>query len=198
VNGHRNRKPGPAAGIPIAAAFTVIELVFVVVIIGIIALFAYPRVNFTQFQVDAAARSVRMTLQNAQRLAVTRQYDVVVSFDEANGRVRVFEDNNNNNAVDGGERVTNLTLEDGAHFLMPPTGVNGPVGGAINGAALTTIDGMPSIIFRRDGAGSSDLEVYLTSKRNLPNDFRGITVVQSTGRTDWYKYIGAVWKAGNL
>ena len=178
--------------------FTYLELLTVLGIIAIIALFAFPRVNFTQFQVDAAARGVRMTLQNAQRLAVTRQFDVVVSFDEANGKIRVFEDNNNNSTIDAGERVTYFVLEDGAHFLMPPTGVNGPVGGAINGAALTTINSLPSIVFRRDGAGSSDLEVYLTSKRAQPNDWRGIVVVQSTGRTDWYKYIGATWKAGNL
>ena len=181
-----------------ARGFTFIELLAVLSIVAIIALFAFPRVNFTQFQVDAAARGVRMTLQNAQRLAVTRQFDVVVSFDQASNKVRVFEDNNNNSTIDGGERVTYFTLEDGAHFLMPPAGVNGPVGGAIVGAALTTINGLPSIVFRRDGAGSSDLEVYLTSKRAQPNDWRGITVVQSTGRTDWYKYIGAVWKPGNL
>ncbi|HVP71425.1 MAG TPA: GspH/FimT family pseudopilin [Gemmatimonadaceae bacterium] len=181
-----------------ARGFTFIELLAVLAIVAIVALFAFPRVNFTQFQVDAAARGVRMTLQNAQRLAVTRQFNVVVSFDQANGRVRVFEDNNNNSTIDAGERVTYFVLEDGAQFVMPPTGVNGPVGGAINGAALTTINSLPSIVFRRDGAGSSDLEVYLTSKRAQPNDWRGITVVQSTGRTDWYKYIGATWKAGNL
>lgn len=180
------------------SAFTFIEMLVVLAIIAIIALFAFPRVNFTQFQVDSAARDVRMTLQNAQRLAVTRQFNVVVSFDQANGKVRVLEDNNNNNAIDGGERVTWYTLEDGAHFLMPPTGVNGPVGGAINGAGLSTISGLPSIVFRRDGAGSSDLEVYLTSKRAYPNDWRGITVIQSTGRSDWFKYINAAWKAGNL
>ena len=181
-----------------ARGFTFVEMLAVLALIAIIALFAFPRVNFTQFQVDAAARGVRMTLQNAQRLAVTRQFDVVVSFDQASNKVRVFEDNNNNGTIDGGERVTYFVLEDGAHFLMPPTGVNGPVGGAINGASLTTISGLPSIVFRRNGAGSSDLEVYLTSKRAQPNDWRGITVVQSTGRTDWYKYIGAVWTSGNL
>jgi prepilin-type N-terminal cleavage/methylation domain-containing protein len=180
------------------AGYTFLELLVVLAIISIIAAFAYPRVNFTQFQVDGAARSVRMALQNAQRLAVTRQYDVVVSFDEVHGKVTIFEDNNNNNTLDAGERQTSVTLEDGTRFLTPPAGVNGAVGGAINGSALTTINGLPSIVFRRDGAGSTDLEVYLTSKRNLPNDFRGITVVQSTGRTDWYKYIGATWKAGNL
>jgi prepilin-type N-terminal cleavage/methylation domain-containing protein len=178
--------------------YTAIELIITLVIIGIIAAFAYPRVNFTQFQVDAAARQIRMVLQNAQRLAVTRQYDVVVSFDAVHSRVRTLEDNDNNNAYTAGERATWSTLEDSVHFATPPVGVNGGVGSGIVGATLATVDGMPSIIFRRDGAGNSDLEVYMTSKRASPNDWRGITVIQSTGRTDWFKYVGATWRPGNL
>jgi prepilin-type N-terminal cleavage/methylation domain-containing protein len=178
--------------------FSFLELVVVLIIISIIAAFAYPKVNFTQFQVDAAARLVRMSLQNAQRLAVTRQYNVVVSFDETHQKLRVLEDNNNNSTLDGTERATWAQLEDGANFAMPPIGVNGAATSAFVGTDVRIVDGMPSIIFRRDGAGNTDLEVYLTSKRALPNDFRGITVVQSTGRTDWFKYIGATWKPGNL
>jgi len=178
--------------------YTAIELIITLVIIGIIAAFAFPRVNFTQFQVDAGARQVRMVLQNAQRLAITRQYDVVVSFDAVHSRVRTLEDNDNNNAYTAGERSTWSTLEDSVHFAIPPIGVNGAVGSGIVGASLVTIDGMPSIIFRRDGAGNTDLELYLTSKRSSANDWRGITVIQSTGRTDWFKYIGSAWRPGNL
>jgi prepilin-type N-terminal cleavage/methylation domain-containing protein len=178
--------------------YTFIEMLIVLIIIGIIAAFAYPKVNFTQFQVDAAARLIRISLQNAQRLAVTRQYNVVVSFDQAHNKVRVLEDNNNNSTADAGERVTWGTLEDGAHYAVPPTGVNGGVASAVVGTDVRTIDGMSSIIFRRDGAGNTDIEVYLTSKRAISNDYRGITVVQSTGRTDWFKYIGNSWRPGNL
>jgi len=178
--------------------FTFIEMLVVLAIISIIVAFAFPKVNFTQFQVDAAARATRSALQNAERVAVTRQYDVVVSFDLANDRVRILEDANNNNVADPLERATWLVLEDGAHFLRPPTGINGPVAAAIVGNDIKTIDGMPSVIFRRDGAANSDLEVYLTSRRAEPRDFRGVTVVQATGRTDWFKYIDSIWKAGNL
>ena len=178
--------------------FTFIELLVVIAIISIIVAFAFPKVNFTQFQVDAAARSVRSAVQNAERVAVTRQYDVVVSFDLANNRIRILEDANNDNAAGPLERATWITLEDGTQFLRPPAGINGPVGAAIVGNDIKTIDGMPSIIFRRDGAANSDLEVYLTSRRAEPRDFRGVTVVQSTGRTDWFKYIDSIWRAGNL
>ncbi|HXY30987.1 MAG TPA: GspH/FimT family pseudopilin [Gemmatimonadaceae bacterium] len=173
--------------------FTVLELMIVIALISIVAAFAYPKVNFQQFQVDAGARLMRLTMQNAQRLAVTRQYDVVVSFDLANRRMRVLEDGNNNDAVDGGERVTWHNLEDSVHFATPPVGVNGAVATSIVGSNVKTIDGMPSIVFRRDGAASSDMEIYLTSKRAKANDYRGVVVVQSTGHTDWYRYINSRW-----
>lgn len=180
------------------AGFTVIELLIVLTIIAIIVTFAFPKVNFTQFQVDAAARGVRSSLQNAERLAVTHQHDVVVSFDLNANRVRVLEDANNNGTADPLERATWFVLEDGVQFFRPPVGVSGPVGSAIVGGDIKTIDAMPSVIFRRDGASNTDLEAYLTSPRARPADFRAITVVQSTGRTDWFKYTNSAWRAGNL
>jgi prepilin-type N-terminal cleavage/methylation domain-containing protein len=178
--------------------FSAVELLIVCAIVGIFATLAYPRVNFTQFQVDSGARTVRVSLQNAERLAVTRQYDVVVSFDVANKRIRIVEDGNNNDIVDNGERVTYAALEDGVHFKTPPAGLSGPVAGPIIGSNLKTVDGMPTIIFRRDGAASSDLEIYLASSKELANDWRAIQVVQATGRTDWYRYLNNLWKAGSI
>ena len=186
------------AGRPNRRGFSVIELLIVCAIVGIFATLAYPRVNFTQFQVDGGARVVRLSLQNAQRLAVTRQYDVVVSFDVTRKRLRILEDGNNNDAVDNGERVTYAVLEDGVHFKIPPAGLSGPVTSAISGSNIKIVDGMPTIVFRHDGAASTDIEVYLASSKELPNDWRAIQVVQSTGRTDWYRYLNNLWKAGSI
>jgi prepilin-type N-terminal cleavage/methylation domain-containing protein len=178
--------------------FSAIELLIVCAIVGIFATLAYPRVNFTQFQVDSGARTVRVALQNAERLAVTRQYDVVVSFDTVGKRLRILEDGNNNDAVDNGERVTYAALEDGVHFKVPPAGLSGPVGSAVIGSNLKSVDNMPTIVFRRDGAASTDLEIYLASSKEKLNDWRAIQVVQSTGRTDWYRYLNNLWKAGSI
>jgi prepilin-type N-terminal cleavage/methylation domain-containing protein len=178
--------------------FSAIELLIVCAIVGIFATLAYPRVNFTQFQVDSGARTVRVVLQNAERLAVTRQYDVVVSFDVVNRRLRILEDGNNNDLVDNNERVTYAALENGVHFKIPPAGLSGPVAGSVIGSNLKMVDGMPTIVFRRDGAASTDLEVYLASSKELANDWRAIQVVQSTGRTDWYRYLNNLWKAGSI
>jgi prepilin-type N-terminal cleavage/methylation domain-containing protein len=178
--------------------FSAIELLIVCAIVGIFATLAYPRVNFTHFQVDSGARTVRVALQNAERLAMTRQHDVVVSFDLTNKRLRVLEDRNNNDAVDNGERVTYSALENGVHFKAPPAGLSGPVTSAVVGSNLKTVNGMPTIVFRRDGAASTDLEVYLASSKELANDWRAIQVAQSTGRTDWYRYVNDLWKAGSI
>lgn len=178
--------------------FSVVELLIVCAIVGIFATLAYPRVNFTQFQVDSGARSVRVSLQNAERLAVTRKYDVVVSFDVINRRLRILEDGNNNDVVDKGERVTYAAFENGVHFKTPPAGLSGPVAGAVVGSNIKTVDGMPTIVFHRDGTASSDLEVYLVSSKEMANDWRAIQVVQSTGRTDWYRYLNNLWKAGSI
>jgi prepilin-type N-terminal cleavage/methylation domain-containing protein len=179
--------------------FTVLELLIVCSIIAILVMFALPKVNFTQLQVDAGARLVRITLQNAQRLAVTRQYDVVVSFDTVTKRIRVLEDKNNNATVDSDERVTWRALEDSVRFAVPPSGMDGAAAGApVNGTNLKSVDGMPSVIFRRDGAASTDVDVYVTSRRAKADDYRGIRVVQSTGRTEWRKYVGGQWRAASL
>jgi type II secretory pathway pseudopilin PulG len=170
----------------------------VIAIIGIVAAFAYPKVNFTQFRVDAAARTVRVALQNAERLAVTRQYDVVVSFDLVNSRIRILEDNNNNAVVDAGEHVIYAPLEDSVHFAVPPAGVSGSPGSPIIGGSIKTIDGMPTLIFHRDGAASSDADIYITSKRAQNDDFRCVRVIQSTGRTLWWRYLTGNWEQASI
>jgi prepilin-type N-terminal cleavage/methylation domain-containing protein len=179
-------------------AFTVIELMIVIAIIGIVAAFAYPKVNFTQFRVDAAARTVRVALQNAERLAVTRQYDVVVSFDTVNSRIRILEDNNNNAVIDAGEHVIYAPLEDSVHFAVPPAGVSGSPSTPITGGSIKTVDNMPTLIFHRDGAASSDADIYITSKRAQKDDFRCVRVIQSTGRTLWWRYLTGTWEQASI
>jgi Tfp pilus assembly protein FimT len=186
--GARRRRPGS----------TLTETILVMVLIGIFTALAVPKINLPGFRADASARQVRMTLQVAQRLAVTRQYNVIISFDTANQTMRMVEDLNNNGVPDAGERVTWHPLPEGTHFATPPAGVFGPVSQSVSGASIQTIDGMPSIIFLRSGASSTDLEVYLTSLAGAPDYFRGVTVTQSTSRTVYEKYLNAVWTVASI
>ena len=185
---HAVRRPG----------FSVVELLIVCGIVAIFATLAYPRVDFGEFQVDSGARTVRTALQNAERLAVTERHDVVVSFDLVNKRLRIVEDANDNDVIDRDERVSYVALENGVHFKAPPAGLSGPVSSAVTGSNMKTVDGMPTIVFRRDGAASTDLEVYLVSSKELPKDWRAIQVVRSTGHTDWYRYLDNLWKTESV
>jgi Tfp pilus assembly protein FimT len=173
-------------------------MLIVIAIMGIVSAIAIPRINTTQFHQDAGARITRTALQIAGRLAVTRQYDIIVSFDVPRSMMRIAEDMDNNGAVDSGEHISWKALEDGAIFAVPATGLSGTPLGAIDGSGLTTIDGMPSMIFRRNGATSTAAVIYIGSVRNQPHDFRAVTVAQSTGRTDWYRYANAGWKEAGI
>jgi hypothetical protein len=60
------------------------------------------------------------------------------------------------------------------------------------------MDGMPSVVFRRDGAASTELDIYLASKRARSNDYRGVHLVRATSRTEWFRYIDGKWKRASL
>ncbi len=182
----------------IRCGFTIPELAVSVAIVAVVAGIALPRVNLHQFRIEAAVRVIQTTLQQAEREAVKRQHNFVVSFDVAGSRLRILDDLNNNSDADAGERVIWKTLDDGVKFATPPIGFGGGVAQAIAGTDVKTVNGMPSLIFRRDGAASSDLQSFITSTRSVSTDFRLLSITRATGRVDWYKYNGSTWKRGSI
>src|SRR4051812_10930476 len=96
--------------------FTLAELMVVVVITGMMITLAIPRVDTTKWRADAIATIVRTTLQYAQRQAITRQHDMVVSFDTTGDRIRTFWDANNSGTLNSSERVTWRGLDVGVLF----------------------------------------------------------------------------------
>lgn len=181
---------------PARPGVTIVELVFVVVVMSILAAIALPRVNLHRFRIDAAMRGVQTTLQQAHRAAVLRQHDVVASFDVPGRRVCVIDDVNNNGAADAGERVRWTTLDDGVRFATPPAGIAGGAIAPVAGSNLVSVGGLPSVIYRRDGSASSEVQAFITSSRPNPTDFRALSVTRSTGRVDWYRYTGSAWARG--
>lgn len=179
---------------------TLIEMMIVVVLLSLVSAIALPRLNFAQFKSDDSVRAVRTTLQNAQRLAITRQYDVIVSFDTVKQQIRVVEDLNNNYQVDANERVSYVTLDKGVKFANPPQGgVAGPTGASVVGTNVMSISSMPSVVFLRSGSASSYIEVYLTaSGNNGETEWRGVQVTQSTGRTVWYRWLTTLWNKASV
>jgi Tfp pilus assembly protein FimT len=173
-------------------AFTLAETMIVVVIAGLMISLAIPRIDTTRYKADAVAQIIRTTLQNASRTAVTRQHDMIVSFDTVGERIRLHWDANNDGLVTAGppaERVTYRGLDNGILFTDPT--VNGVSGAAIHspitGSAVVMVSGMPTITFHRDGSVSSDAEIYVSIAARGPKMYRALVLTQATGRVDWYR-----------
>ncbi len=175
--------------------FTIIELLMVMAIIAIVAAWALPKFSIARYRADAAGRLVRAQMQTAQRNAITRQSNVIVSFDLTNNRLRVVQDYNNNDTLNTTDLVNYRHLEEGARFVTPTW--NGPNGttptAPVVGAGLKTVSSLTSVIFRRDGSASTDAEVYVTTRDAVKEEFRCVTVTGSTGKTDLYKWNGSTW-----
>ena len=180
-----------------SAGFTLIEILMVIVLIGLVATFAVPKLNFSGYRINGAVRGVTALIARAQRTAVTDQNNVNVLFDVANNQIKIHEDANNNNAVDAGERVRVYPLGEGV--------VYGRNGAPVRLYATASVSftrqqsGMPEIIFRRDGSASENGGFYITTTTALnangsrPQDARSIELIQSTGRIEWYQYNGSQW-----
>lgn len=178
--------------------YTIVELVIVLIIIGIITGLAIPRIDLTRYKADADVTAIRSIFQQAQRASLVSQYDIIVSFDVPGNRVRMIWDANNDHLASFGEHVEWRSLSTGNKFAVPPIGIHGTVTKSIVGATMRTMDGMPTATFHRDGSLSSDLEVYLSTIATTA--WRAITVIQATGRSDWYRIDPKTnkWSSGAL
>lgn len=181
------------------AGFTLVELVVVVVIIGIVAAFAMPRIDYAGVRIDTGMRGVATALVQSQRRAVSTQHDVIILFDTTNDVLRIIEDANNNGKEDTNERTRGLSVGEGVVF-----GRGGAPQHAI-GAGLVTfnkkVGGLPALVFHRNGSASERGGLYLTSRRAVGNtdhmkDSRVMEVERSTGRISWYRYFQSQWKRG--
>ena len=106
---------------------------------------------------------------------------------------------NNDGLPNTGERVTFRPLEEGALFDVPASGVHGTVTSSVSGTGVKTVQSMPSIIFRRNGSTSGDVELYLSTQHKGVKQFRGVTVAQATGRTEWFRLVkGSWWRSGGI
>jgi hypothetical protein len=155
-----------------------------------------PRLDSARFRADANVLLVRMTLQEAQRLAVRQKHDVMVSFDIDAGRIRVAEDRDNDGNISAVEPVHWKGLTDGARFVSPARGIAGAPAEPVSGSAIFRLDGMPTVTFYRGGTSNTGLEAYVQVDGRRSPVLRGVTLVQSTGRTEWFKFTGSEWRSG--
>jgi prepilin-type N-terminal cleavage/methylation domain-containing protein len=179
--------------------FTLIELLVSITVIAVITAIALPRIDVESYKVSAAVRAVTSSLTYAQRLAVSLQHDVRVSFDSANNRIRVHEDTDNDNVMDPNERVTYTPLDNGVIFGRGPAPAF-----TFGGAGFNFVGrqgGLPMLVFRRDGSASESGGFYLNATKavasNVPLKARAGEIIRSSGRIIWYSYGSGAWVRGN-
>ena len=189
-------RTGPRTARRANGAFTLVETIVVLVLIGVVLSIGLPRIDPNKYKADAAAITIRSLLMQAQRDAIVRQHDLIVNIDTAKSRLILGYDKNDDGVVQVTERVRIQALPEGDRYANPPAYLTDPgmsAYGPIRANAIKQVSGYPSVIFRRDGSVSSALELYTTTVRAKLADYRVVTVVQATGRTGFQRYLGANW-----
>jgi Tfp pilus assembly protein FimT len=172
----------------------------VIAIIGIMTAMAIPKIDVARFKIEAGMQAVGTLLLASQRVAVTRQHDVVVMFDETNNALRILWDANNNGAVDAGEHVRVHDFGEPIVFGRA-TATPHSVIGAPSISFTQMNGGFKSLTFHRSGAASEEGGFYITSSREVsggghPSDTRAVEVERGTGRSTWFRWIPPAWKLG--
>lgn len=193
-------KGEPKMSSALKRGFTLVELLITMSIMGLVVAIVMPRIDLARYQVEGTMQSVGTLMLAAQRLAVTRQHDVVARFDLTNNTIRLLQDKNNDGVIASTEHVQTVYLGDKVVFgrgFAPARAIgNGPV------TFTQIVAGQPSVTFHRNGSASEEGGFYLTSQRAASGyssgqgDTRAIEIERGTGRTRWFRYVNSAWKQG--
>jgi Tfp pilus assembly protein FimT len=176
---------------------TLVEIMWVFVIVGMLVMFAAPKIDVNKFRIESGMQGIGLTLLATERQAISQQHDVIVMFDVARQSLRIHDDKNNNALVDAGERVRAVPLGEQVVFGRGAAAAMSMGAGPVTFAK--TIGGYPALVFHRDGSASEAGGFYLTSKRaiNQPGgyaqDSRAVSVDRATGRASWWRYGSSTW-----
>jgi len=178
---------------------TLIEMVIVIALIAVIRRWRC-RKSITRvpsgFRRTRGARRAAAGAKLRGQLAAqpARRVDVT------HGVVYIIDDVNNNMAVDPGEHITGVPLQDGSSSRRRRRPPRGPAPHGVE-----RVDGLVTDHRGREWQCAARLRVperwggehrrqlYLTSMQRQVNDYRGVNVTQATGRADWYKDQAGTW-----
>jgi Tfp pilus assembly major pilin PilA len=110
-----------------ARGFTTLEITVVVLITGVLAAIALPKITngMREYRVSIAVRQISDLVQRAKVQAISENHSVALRVDTANNRAGVVVYDANNAEL----RVDYIPLPQGVIFTMP-AGVTAPVAGA--------------------------------------------------------------------
>ncbi len=172
--------------------YTLGELLWVIVILGILTALAIPRLDWMKYRVNAESRNMALQLTYAQRLAVSLQHNVRVTIDRTQRRLIVDEDANNDGTYGSSERRRVVQLDDGVNFQK---------NGVADLPAPAPSNELTVVTYRRDGSADQAGVIFLNSVRgmggSLNKDARALEVARATGRGTTYRYLDGTWQRGN-
>lgn len=175
--------------------FTLVEVLFVMVILGILTSMVTPLFSPGRWRADSAVQELAVGLNAAQRLAVLRQHDVVVRFSLSQRSVLILQDANNNGAQDPGEGIRTLDLPETVGFG------SGSVPNLPEGAAPVSFPiraGDPTLIFHRNGSANATGALYLRplegEMSGASQGVRALTVERATGEVRCFSYRTGSWE----
>ena len=171
--------------------YTLGELLWVIVILGVITALAVPKLDWMKYRLNAEQRNIALQLSYAQRLAVSLQHNVQVTIDNAQKRLMVDEDSNNDGTYTSNERRRVIQLISGLNFSQ---------NGVASLPAPAPSNQLTTIIYRRDGSADQSGVIFMNTDRGVAagtnNDARALEVTRATGRAITYKYLNATWVKG--
>lgn len=184
--------------------FTSLELLVVITIVSVVAAIAINQVDLYRLQANSAVQAVSTTMVAAQRESLTRQHDIILTFDSFTRSMRLTWDVDNDGEIDAGERSRAVPLDTRIAFGRGAAPARAMGTNPINFNRV--VNGLPALIFHRNGSASGVGGFYLTTTRALAgaaagsskhaNDTRAVEIVRATGRTEWYRYDGSSWIRG--
>jgi prepilin-type N-terminal cleavage/methylation domain-containing protein len=191
--GHETQPAGWRRG------FSTLELMLVMTIMGMMAAITLTRIDLAKFEANSAVQVLSTSMVAAQREAITKQHDIILTFDAPQRTVRIIWDRDSDGAIDNGERIRAIPLEGRIGF-----GLGGAPPRAFGANPINfdrEIAGRPTLIFHRNGSASGIGGFYLTTSRAMAasghaTDTRAVEIVRATGRTEWHRWTGSAWKRG--
>jgi prepilin-type N-terminal cleavage/methylation domain-containing protein len=184
----------PSSTGPGRSGFSLVELIYVLVLVGVLVGIAMPRIDFQRARVDSAALQLGSHLLLAQRVAVLKQHDVRISFDETARTVVIHMDADNDGTTAATEQTRTEAIEEGVRFALAGAALYG------GGAALTfekDADELPTLVFHRNGSASEEGAVHLTSLSPYgPQHDRAVRITRATGLARCWSRRTGTWQEG--
>jgi prepilin-type N-terminal cleavage/methylation domain-containing protein len=189
--------PRPKAG------FTLIEMLIVVVIIGLTAAIALPRINLSRIRSKTAIQTLGTTMLALQRDAIAKQHNIVIMIDQTTRSLRVLYDSTNDLRINNNERVKVISTGEEIVFGRPAGVPARPFGGnPVNFTTTELSTGLPAIVLYRNGSAKEAGGLYLSTVKAMAgatghaNETWAMEIVRATGRAEWLRWNGTGWVRG--